>query len=141
MPRRDWKNDAAFALDRFCRVPRTLDEITAYLGIGDRDAEDVIQTHRRHAQDRALVHFYDELGPARGLHLYVVTSDPEKICDWLERRFRDGDNRFRTMLDVAQVAVRRADPDSLEGRTARVYVKHLSRLLEDIEALIGGVLV
>lgn len=126
--------DEALVLEDFCQTPRTKFEIASRLGVSFDTASEVIAYHRLTLSgDTALIHEQ----PTQGDHWYVVTGDPERITRWVRVRLRDGDSRLRTILEVALVAVRVTDGRTGEGRRARRFVKHIGRLIEDIDEILA----
>lgn len=127
-------DDEALVLEAFCQTPRTKVEIAQHIGVSSDLAEEIIAYHRLTLSgDTALVHEQ----PTQGDHWYVVTGDPEKITRWVRVRLRDGDSRMRTILEVARVAVRVTDGRTGEGKRARRFVKHVGRLIEDIDEILA----
>lgn len=130
---RHWA-DEALILDAFCQIPRTLPEMANHLGLGIDETRQVIYYHRRTlCHDQALIH--EQVG--QGHHHYLVTSDPDRILGWVRVRLRDNDTRLRTVYEVAQVAVRVTDGRTRTGRIAKRMVKHIGRLIEDIDDIVA----
>lgn len=65
--------------------------------------------------------------------VYLWSSDPEEITEWLEQQLAIIDGGLQTVLNISAVAVTLSEPFSPIGRTARVIEKMFRRTLEDIK--------
>ncbi len=127
----DWSLEAQ-VLDTYCQTPRKLCEIMCHLDLNYVDAREIIQYHRHNLSGTAALVQWRSGEES----YYEVTGDPEKITQWVLSRLREGDTRLMTILAVAQVAARVTSGRSTVGRMARKYVKHIGRLVEDIEEIV-----
>lgn len=63
---------------------------------------------------------------------YVVD---EESTGWVPNRVKDTERRIRTMTSVLQTAVNATDGRSTLGRKAKVMLRHLERVIEDLAFL------
>jgi hypothetical protein len=68
----------------------------------------------------------------RGEWVYRLSGNFQDARDWLNNRQRDMDSRLRTVHSVAKTVVRGTAAGTVAGKRARLTVKVISRLIEDL---------
>lgn len=70
---------------------------------------------------------------------YRLVGNVEDGSPWVQNRLRDAESRFSTMAAVVTSLVNATDGRTLDGRRARLMLKSLTRLREDLADLTSDV--
>lgn len=73
-----------------------------------------------------------------GEWVYRLTGKLDEARWWISNRIADSDRRIRTILAVNRSIVAATDGRTIEGKRARLTVKYLERLVEDLSDLDGS---
>ena len=71
--------------------------------------------------------------------LYRMLGNGVTAIPWQDTRMNDAEARFQTMLNVARSVLARTDGRTREGQRAKIVVKAMTRLLEDLDEIRLGV--
>lgn len=71
--------------------------------------------------------------------IYRLVGNVEDGSPWVQNRLRDAESRFATMSAVVTSLVNATDGRTLDGRRARLMLKSLTRLREDLADLTSDV--
>lgn len=120
----------ALALDEYMEdsVPRSLMTIATHLKVSQTRCARVIHVHRNELDSEkwALVHILQE-----GEHRYMLTSEPNEIATWCERRIRAIATQAQTVQRMVNRSVRKTKPTTVAGMRSREIFKSISRIAED----------
>lgn len=108
----------------------TIYEIAAGLEVDKRTAHKAIHRFRNFLSGDEGIALITVRGHRQTF--YGITASAAHIQPYAEERERDTDTRITTILSQQYVAVKMSDGRSGVGRRARIRVKHLNRMIEDL---------
>ncbi len=112
----------------------TKPEMAAALSVSKRKISDVIKTFRVYFGDDTinLVSVPQGFGES---HLYRLVGTTDEAREWVSMSWKHVEARLVTVIAVVRAFVNGSDGRTIDGRLARVWLRHFTRALEDIEDL------